>query len=184
MQLATITAAPSAAPTAPAAPAAPRPTWPDLGVDRPGGPDAPASADTVAQVRIMFPMNFGATLLHDVRLGARLERHATLDDARQGARTLAHGKASIGVVREQGGGFSVAELVVFDNDQMGIDPKHHKDMQLILGPDPARTRVVQSIHLLKDPGSRPVLEGLWIRGGNTFIEFDANGDGNVTFNHA
>lgn len=181
MQLAVATVTPIAAP---AGPSAPSPTWPDMGVDRPGGPDAPASADTVAQVRIMFPMNFGATLLHDVRLGARLEWHATLADARQGARTLAPGRASIGVVHEQGGGFSVAELVVFDNDTMGIDPKVHEDTQLILGRDPARTRIVQSIHLLKDPGSRPALEGLWIRGGTTFIEFDANGDGNVTFNHA
>jgi hypothetical protein len=153
-------------------------------LDRPGGEGAPAPADAVAQVVIQFPMNFMARAAQDVRLGRVLEQHASLEDARQGARALAVGRTSLGVVRNARGSFDVAELLLFDNDQMGIDPARNHDLQLIMGPDPARTRVVQSIHLLKDPGARPVLEGLWIRGGNTFIEFDAHGDGLVSFNHA
>lgn len=159
------------------------PRWPDQGVDRPGGPDAPAPANAVAQVRMMFPMNFGASVLQDVRLGARLATHATLEEATNSARDLAHGRTSVGIVREQVS-YAVAELLVYDNDTMGIDPAVHRDTPLLFGQDPARTRIMQSVHLLEDPGARPVLEGLWTRGGNTYIGFDANGDGTVTFNHA
>lgn len=153
-------------------------------LDRPGGSDAPAPKDAVAQVVIQFPKNFMAKAAQDVRLGHVLETHASLEDARHGARTLAHGRTSLGIVRQADGQFSVAELLLFDNDQMGIDPQRNASIPLGFGPDPARTRIVQTIHQLREPGGRPVLEGLWIRGGNTYLEFDANGDGTVTFNHA
>jgi hypothetical protein len=199
MQLTTVTAPRLA--TAPALPEVEAPeattpapvdnTFPPKGLpggawfrDRPGGENAKPADNAVAQVVIQFPMNFMATALQDVRMGTVLETHASLEDARQGARALAVGRTSLGVVRQLDGKFGVAELLLFDNDQMGIDPTFHKDMPLAFGPDPARTRIVQSVHLLKEAGERPTLEGLWIRGGNTYIQFDANGDGNVSFNHA
>lgn len=166
--------------TTPAA-ATPAPVRTGFEVPDRGVPSAP---NAVARVKVTFPMNFMATAAQDVLLGTVLAQHATLEDARQGARELAVGRTSIGVVRNARGSFDVAELQVFNNDQMGPDPKHDQLMPLAFGPDPARTRIVESIHLLKDPGGRPVLQGLWIRGGNTYIEFDANGDGNVSFNHA
>ena len=153
-------------------------------LDRPGGDDAPAAPNAVAQVVIQHPKNFMARTAQDVRMGSVLETHASLEDARWGARALAVGRTSLGVVRQVDGSFGVAELLLFDNDLMGIDPARHKDMPLAFGPDPARTRVVETIHQLREPGDRPVLEGLWTRGGATYIEFDENGDGTVTFNHA
>jgi hypothetical protein len=144
----------------------------------------PSAPNAVARVKVTFPMNFMATAAQDVLLGAVLGHKDKLEDARFAARQLAVGRTSLGVVAAKAGGFDIAELDVFNNDQMGPDPKQDALMPLAFGPDPARTRIVESIHLLKDPGSRPVLQGLWIRGGNTYIEFDANGDGNVSFNHA
>jgi hypothetical protein len=168
--------------TSTAAPAAPvRAIRTGFEVPDTGVPSAP---NAVARVKITFPMNFMATAAQDVLLGAVLGHRDSLEDARQAARELAFGRTSLGVVSSRTGGFDIAELEVFNNDQMGPDPTTDQLIPLAFGPDPARTRIVESIHLLKDPGSRPVLQGLWIRGGNTFIEFDANGDGNVTFNHA
>ena len=149
---------------------------PDTGV--------PSAPDAVARVKVTFPMNFMATAAQDVLLGTVLGHRASVEDARFAARQLAVGRTSLGVVAAAGGGFDIAELNVFNNDQMGPNPARDQLMPLAFGPDPARTRIVESIHLLKDPGGRPVLDSLWIRGGNTMIEFDANGDGSVTFNHA
>lgn len=186
--------APTTAPTTPSrvAPAPgphhPRFPNPDLPggawtLDRPGGAGAPAAANVVGQVVIEFPMNFRAKVAQDLRLGRVLETHASIDDARHGARVLAVGRTSLGVVRQPDGAFGVAELLLFDNDQMGLDEFQYRDMNLIMGPDPARTRVVASVHQLREPGNRPVLEGLWTRGGNTYWSFDATGDGHVSFNH-
>lgn len=59
-----------------------------FGTLRPGGANAPAPDDVVAQAVVQLPMNFGAHALIDVSLGKELGHFDTLEDARAAARTL------------------------------------------------------------------------------------------------
>ncbi len=172
----------SAPMTTPVAAPAAQPTWPNVGVIRRGGPDAPAAANVVAQVNLTFPGNFGAQGLIDVSAGAALATFSTLDDAIDGARPLAAGRASLGVVRQVDGSFTVNELTVPDVISIQADWDQVKDVTLVVGHDPVIPRTIDDIRQLVDMPDHGQLMSIWTRGGNT--RYDAH-DGRFTgaFNH-
>ncbi|MCW2927498.1 MAG: hypothetical protein JWM86_1466 [Thermoleophilia bacterium] len=155
-----------------------------LGAIRPGGPDAGPSRLTVAQMRLEFPSRFGAQGLVDVKAGYVLGEFGSLEDARWGARTLAEGRASMGVIRQPNGRFTVSELLVPDVIEPVQDWTHVKDVTLILGPDPILPRQFAGLQRLADgTPEHGELMSVWTRSGNTRWDVGADGEFAVTFNH-
>jgi hypothetical protein len=180
---------PELTPSAPGAAGAPigRPDdgfqWPNVGIIRRGGPTAAPAANVVAQVNLTFPANFGAQGLIDVSAGPALKTFATLDDAIWAARGLTVGKASMGVVKQPNGSFTVNELTVPDLIEMGADWNYVKDVTLIIGPDPVIPRSIVDIRQLTNaPAANGQLQSIWTRSGNT--RYDAHdGRFDTGFNH-
>jgi hypothetical protein len=180
------TLAPATAPAPVAAPA--RPTddgirWPSMGTFRPGGPGAKPAANVVAQVNLTFPSNFGAQGLIDVTAGPALQTFAKLEDAIWGARTLSVGRASLGVVKQADGAFTVNELTVPDIIAATTNWDGVKDVTLVMGPDPTLPRSIDDLRALADgTEAHGQLQAVWTRSGNT--RWDAvDGRFMVGFNH-
>ncbi|MCW2922304.1 MAG: hypothetical protein JWL76_2178 [Thermoleophilia bacterium] len=176
--------------TAPARTSAPigRPddgfSWPNVGTFRPGGPGAKPSAHVVAQVNLTFASNFGAQGLIDVTAGPALQTFAKLDDALWGARALAAGRASLGVVKQADGAFTVNELTVPDVIEMGTHWDHVRDVTLIMGADPILPRVIDDLRVLSDGSpEHGQLQAVWTRSGNTKWTPGTDGRFRVSFNH-
>ena len=158
-------------------------TWPNVGTFRPGGPGAKPAPDVVAQVNLTFAANFGAQGLIDVTAGPALQTFAKLEDALWGARSLSVGRASLGVVKQADGAFTINELTVPDIIGMTTEWTGVKDVTLVMGPDPTMPRSIDDLRPLADgtPGHGQ-LQAVWTRGGNT--RWDAGADRfHVGFNH-
>lgn len=174
----------SASPAPAVVPAAAKPfTWPNVGTFRPGGPGAAPAANVVAQVNLTFPSNFGAQGLIDVTAGPALQTFSTLDDAIWGARGLAAGRASLGVVKQADGAFTVNELTVPDIIAMTTDWDGVRNVTLVMGPDPTLPRNIDDLRPLADgTPEHGQLQAVWTRSGNT--RWDAAADRfHVGFNH-
>ncbi len=182
MLLATTTPGTAPAPAA-TSPVADDVTWPNIGVIRRGGPDAPPAADVVAQANLTFPKNFGAQGLIDVTAGTALQAFTTRDEAIRGARALADGRASIGVVLQADGTFTVNELTVPNIVSISPDWDRVKGVTLVMGPDPVIPRSIEDLRQLRElPAGNGQLQSVWTRSGNT--RWDVfEGAFRVAFNH-
>jgi hypothetical protein len=157
--------------------------WPSMGTFRPGGPGAKPAPNVVAQVNLTFAANFGAQGLIDVTAGPALQTFANLEDALWGARSLSVGRASLGVVKQADGAFTVNELTVPDIIAMTTDWERVEDVTLVMGPDPTMPRSIDDLRPLADgTPEHGQLQAVWTRGGNT--RWDAGADRfHVGFNH-
>ncbi len=157
--------------------------WPSVGTFRPGGPGAKPAANVVAQVNLTFPSNFGSQGLIDVTAGPALQTFAKLDDAIWGARALAAGRASLGVVKQADGAFTVNELTVPDIIAMTTDWNRVKNVTLVMGPDPILPRAIDDLRPLADgTPAHGQLQAVWTRSGNTRWD-NFGGKFGVGFNH-